>query len=117
MEPLLLQGAIPSKERPILKFLREVPLRSQIQAKKPSAVLLMEENGESIAPQGLGKIRCSEECPIVLIGAFQREKIRSEHKNLAYRVLSICLESLPTWTVVQCCCSAADFTGGFGFSG
>ena len=108
MEELLKYGRVPKTGEQILSLEKDISVEDWVVKQKPSAVLLMDEDGVNISLKKLGTILSTEHHPIILIGGYQRGKIQPQYRKLAQNVYSIYSRSLPTWSILSRCCIATE---------
>lgn len=100
MEQLLINGAVPTKGKPLMKVHRD-SLPEQMKKIAPSKTIALSSHGEPSNFEDISRILANESNPAVFVGAYPSGPMRSDVLDLTDDVFSVYPESLEAWTVTS----------------
>jgi len=100
MESLFQNGAVPSKETPLLTIEKGWTLRDVIGSEKCDRIVLLDSEGAQVEPGIFLRSKRSERTAVI-IGGFPSGQLRSDLSGLEAEKLSFGKEMLKVWTVTS----------------
>lgn len=100
MESLFQNGAVPSKENPLLTLEEGWTLRDVIGSEKCDRIVLLDSEGTQAEPKQFLLSKESERTAVI-IGGFPSGQLRSDLRGLTVEKLSFGKEMLKVWTVTS----------------